>query len=339
MANKFQPKSSMMIRQILITLALSLLAAEPFTLVAQSPLKSANPKPSDPWVFAYFHEPANQGIYLALSRDGYTFTPLNGGQPWVKPDVPGELMRDVYITRTPDGHHFRMVFTWAWHGNAIGVSDSDDLMHWSPQRKIEIMSAFPNVQNTWAPETYWDKQHKDWLIIFSASFNPDPDSHTPGDGLRIWSSRTTDWQNFSKPQKFFDRGFPVIDATLFHRTLNNKHDVVMVFKDQTVDPLLYNERWTAASTVSGPWGKLSGPINESWSEGPSVIQVGNHSIVYYDHYRPPHPRYEGVETTDWIHWSSVDDKMHFPDGAKHGSFFQVTEAEAQRLLSRHDPAQ
>jgi hypothetical protein len=30
--------------------------------------------------------------------------------------------------------------------------------------------------------------------------------------------------------------------------------------------------------------------------------------------------------------------MHFPDAAKHGSFFQVTEAEAQRLLARHDVA-
>jgi hypothetical protein len=28
--------------------------------------------------------------------------------------------------------------------------------------------------------------------------------------------------------------------------------------------------------------------------------------------------------------------MHFPAGAKHGSFFRVTEDEAQRLLARHD---
>src|SRR5580704_18282305 len=97
--------------------------------IALAPFTYAQaPRPTDPIVFAYFQEPANQGIYLALSRDGYTFTPLNDGQPWLKPDQPGEIMRDVYITRTPDDHHFRMVFTWAWHGNAIGVSDSDDLL-------------------------------------------------------------------------------------------------------------------------------------------------------------------------------------------------------------------
>jgi hypothetical protein len=315
------------LRQILITLLLTTAFA---TTQAQT-------KPTDPYVFAYFKEPGTQGIYLALSRDGYTFTPLNDGQPWLKPEQPGEIMRDVYITRTPDGQHFRIVFTWAWHGNAIGISDSPDLMHWSPQRKIEIMSAFPNVQNTWAPETYWDDQHKNWLIIFSSSFNAT--ATDKGEGLRIWSARTTDWQTFTTPEKFFDRGFPAIDATMFHRTLKGHHDVVMVLKDQTPDPLRYNERWTAAPTVSGPWGPLSGPINESWSEGPSVIQVGTKSIVYYDHYRQPRAQYEGVETADWIHWSSINDKMHFPEAAKHGSFFQVTEAEAQRLLSRHDSPQ
>jgi len=316
-------------RRILKTLtALAALALTPLT-------RAQTPSPTDPIVFAYFQEPANQGIYLALSRDGYTFTPLNDGQPWLKPDQPGELMRDVYITRTPDGAHFRMVFTWAWHGNAIGISGSDDLLHWSPQRRIEIMSAFPNVQNTWAPETYWDAQHNDWLIVWSSNFNAT--ATTPAEGLRLWAAHTKDWQTFSTPEKFFDRGFPVIDATLFHRTLKGKSDVVMVFKDQTTDPLRYNERWTSGPTVTGPWGQLSAPINEPWSEGPSVIQVGDKFIVYYDHYRPPNPRYEGVETTDWVHWTSINDKMHLPANCKHGSFFRVTETEAQRLLARHDP--
>lgn len=311
---------------------LAVLLATTLTTLAQSPT------PHDPWVFAYFKEPGSQGIYLALSRDGYTYTPLNDGQPWLRPSAPGEIMRDVYITRTPDTHSFRMVFTWAWHGNAIGVSDSPDLLTWAPQRRVEIMSAFPSVQNTWAPETYWDAARRDWLIIWSSSFRPADPAAPPNsaDGLRIWSAHTTDWQTFTRPEKFFDRGFPVIDATMVHRDLHGTHDVVMVLKDQTPDPLRYNERWTSAPTVEGPWAPLSAPINEPWSEGPSVIHVNDRWIVFYDHYRPPRPSFEAVETTDWIHWTSADDKIHLPEASKHGSFFQVTEAEAQRLLARHD---
>lgn len=298
--------------------------------------QAQQPTPTDPVVFAYFKEPGNQGIYLALSRDGYTYTPLNDGQPWLKPDQPGEIMRDVFITRDPSGKSFRMVFTWAWHGNAIGISSSPDLVSWSPQQRIEIMHDFPNVQNTWAPETYWDEQKKDWLILYSSSFKPAPGEDERVAGLRLWSVHTGDWQTFSRPSKFFDRGFPVIDATLFHRDLHGKKDVVMVFKDQTPDPLRYSERWTAGPTVEGPWGDLSGSINESWSEGPSVLQVGDKSVVFYDHYRQPRARYEAVETSDWIHWTDATDKIHLPEACKHGSFFRVTEAEAQRLLGRHD---
>jgi hypothetical protein len=278
------------------------------------------------YVFAYFKEPGTQGIYLALSRDGYKFDPLNDGQPWVKPEQEGEIMRDVFVTRNPSGDGFRMVWTWGWKGDSLGYAESADLMTWSAQKKIEIMKDFPAVRNVWAPETYWDAKAKEWLVIWSSSFN-DSDK-----GNRIWASRTKDFATFTKPAVFFDPGFVVIDSTMFRR----RNDWVMVFKDQTMDPLRYQERWMAGPSVEGPWGKVSGPINESWSEGPSVVKVGDEFVVYYDHYRAPRAKYEGVQTKDWMHWESVNDKMSFPDHSKHGSFFRVSDAEAQRLLSRHD---
>ena len=80
-------------------------------LVAVACLCSVAAWAKDAYVFAYFKEPGSQGIYLALSRDGYTYTPLNDGEPWVKPEQPGEIMRDVFITRNPSGQGFRMVWT------------------------------------------------------------------------------------------------------------------------------------------------------------------------------------------------------------------------------------
>lgn len=310
--------------------------------MAVAPLLSAQqPSSHDPVVFAYFKEPGSQGIYLALSRDGYHYTPLNDGQPWLVPAQSGELMRDIFITREPNGHGFRAVWTWSWHGDSIGTASSPNLMTWSEQRKVPIMASHADVQNTWAPEVYWDAEQQRWLMIWSSSFHPhDPQSaaDVAASGLRIWAARTTDFEHFTQPAVFFDRGFPVIDATMFHRTLNGHHDVVLVVKDQTTDPLRYDERWAAGPSVEGPWGPLSGPINEPWSEGPSVLQVGNESVVFYDHYRPPRPRFEAVQTRDWIHWSDADALIDLPAGSKHGAFFRVTPEEATRLLSRHDGA-
>jgi hypothetical protein len=282
-------------------------------------------------VFAYFKEPGTQGIYFALSRDGYTFTSLNDGQPWLKPEAPGEIMRDVFITRNPSGDGFRAVWTWAWKGSTLGTASSPDLMTWLHQTEVPIMKDFPTVRNVWAPETYWDANAKQWLLIWSSALSDNNDS-----GNRIWAARTKDFVTFSRPAVFFDPGFVVIDATMFHRDFEGRRDWVFVVKDQSIDPLRYQVRWTSGPSVEGPWAPLSGPITESWSEGPSVIQAGSNWIVYYDHYRAPRARYEGVETSDWIHWTSVDDKMHFPESAKHGSFFHVTNAEAEKLLGRHD---
>ena len=57
-------------------------------LLASASISSAQ-KPSDLYLFAYFKEPGNQGIYLALSHDGLHYTALNDGQPWLAPAQPG----------------------------------------------------------------------------------------------------------------------------------------------------------------------------------------------------------------------------------------------------------
>ena len=288
-------------------------------------------RPHGAWLFAYFQEPGNQGIYLALSRDGLHYTPLNDGQPWVVPSQPGELMRDVFLTCGPDGH-FQMVWTWNWHGDTLGHVASPDLLTWSPQQQIPIMQAFPATNNVWAPETYWDAPRKQWLLIWSSSMQ---DSKT---GNRIWFALTPDFQTFSTPAIFFDPGTVAIDATIFHQQTGHGRTGPwrLIFKDQTLDPLTYQERVATGPTLEGPWTHISGPINESWSEGPSAIQLGRRFIVFYDHYRAPRARYEAVATTDWKHWQDITAETSLPANCKHGSFLRITNAEATRLLQRHD---
>jgi len=249
--------------------AATLLAICAGALFAQMPKSTKNPNPqaantaSGAWLFIYFKEPGNQGIYFALSRDGYHYTPLNDGQPWVAPaqagDAPAqkeELMRDVFLTRGPDGL-FHMVWTWNWRGNSLGYASSPDLLTWSAQKQVPIMADFPGTNNVWAPETYWDAAKKQWLLIWSSSMK---DSQ---DGNRIWFSLTPDFQAFSKSAIFFDPGYVTIDATIFHGATGLYR---LIFKQQTYDPLTFQERVATGPTLEGPWSNISGPINESWSK-------------------------------------------------------------------------
>lgn len=277
------------------------------------------------WIFAYFKEPANQGIYFAISHDGYHFTALYGDQPCIQPEQPGEIMRDVFLTRGPD-HKFRMVWTWGWHGNSLGYAESDDLIHWSTQREIPIMQDHPATRNVWAPEIYWDARRRLWLVLWSSSMNGS-DS-----GNRIWSSFTSDFKNFSTPKIFFDPGYVVIDATLFHW----KKKYYLVFKDQTPDPLRYQIRFATGPTLEGPWKDIHPPITESWSEGPSVVHPDDNFIVYYDHYRAP-VRYEAVQSADWRHWVAINERISLPPHCKHGSFLEISAKEAARLEASLQP--
>ena len=129
-------------------------------------------------------------------------------------------------------------------------------------------------------------------------------------------------------------------SRLRHHRRNNlsrpRRPYRLVFKQQTYDPLTFQERVATGPTLEGPWSNISGPINETWSEGPSAIQVGNQYIVFYDHYRAPRARYEAVATTDWKHWRDITSQISMPAFCKHGSFLHITDKEATRLLARHD---
>jgi hypothetical protein len=289
-------------------------------------LMSAPLAAAEPMLFIYFKEPANMGVFYAVSDDGLHWKALNGGRPWIGIEHANELIRDPFITRGPD-HEFHMVWTWGWRGTSIGYAHSPDLIHWSDQREIPIMANVPGTKNTWAPEIYWDAAKSQWLIIFSSTVDG---KH---DGNRIYAARTKDFREVSKPEIFFDPGYWVIDATM----LQTRGKYYLVFKDERADPLHKTIKIAESSAIDGPWTNISDEFTESWSEGPSAVQVGDEYIVYYDHYREPR-RYEAVRSSDLKHWAPVPigsgpGQLQIPESCKHGSFMKITAEERDRLLA------
>ena len=278
---------------------------------------------AEPMLFVYFKEPANMGIFFATSGDGYHWTPANGGKPWYPVEHPGELMRDPFLTRGPDGE-FHMVWTWGWRGQSIGYAHSPDLVHWSEQREVPLMAGIPGAANTWAPEIYWDAAKSKWLIVWSSTVAGRQE------GNRIYSSLTADFKSCSPPEIFFDPGYTVIDATI----LQTRGKYYLVFKDERLEPLHKWIRIAEGATLEGPWQNISGELTESWSEGPFAVQVGNDYIIYYDHYRDPR-RYEAVRSPDLKRWTPVTDQMQLPANSKHGSFLKITEEEQKRIETAH----
>ena len=63
----------------------------------------------------------------------------------------------------------------------------------------------------------------------------------------------------------------------------------------------------------------------------AVIKIGDTFFVYFDRYREN--RFGAVTSTDLNNWQDITGRINFPEGARHGTVFQVSERILQNLLS------
>ncbi len=209
-----------------------------------------------PWVFAGFKGNSEDGVYFAVSDDGFHWKLVNGDKPVVKQTAPGELMRDPFLQRAPDGS-LAMVWTWSWHNGTIGYSHSEDLVHWAPHTQLPVMANEPKAVNTWAPALYWEPDHKRWLIFWSSTIPgrfPGEDQGDGGLNHRIWYSTTTDFKSLTPAKVYFDPGYSVIDATLV-ATPGTGAPFHLIFKDERKNPLEKHLLTASGPTLEGPWSE------------------------------------------------------------------------------------
>ena len=285
------------------------------------------------FVFAGFKGNSADGIYFAVSSDGYHWKLANGGKPVLVEASKGELMRDPFLQRGPDGS-FKIVWTWGWRDHTIGYATSSDLVHWGPQQQLAVMTNEPGALNVWAPAMYYVPAQKSWLIFWSSTIPGRFPGDAAGDGglnHRIWSTTTTDFKTFTPATVYFDPGYSVIDATLFP-TPGMSSPYRLIFKDERKTPLRKFLLTAAGKTMEGPWVVDSSPISEVWSEGAAVIHLKDGWLAYYDHYRAPQ-HYGALLSANLETWSDAASRIDFPAGMRHGSFLEITKTEYDRLLA------
>jgi hypothetical protein len=289
------------------------------------------------WLFVGFRNNSEDGVYFAISKDGYHWSLVNDGKPILRQTEHGELMRDPFIQRGPDGN-FRMAWTWSWGTPAIlGYSTSTDLLHWTKQRPLPVTAAIPAAMNAWAPAMYYEPDKKCWLIFWSSTVPPAGKAGSPLDH-RIYATTTTDFKQFTPARIFFDPGFNVIDATLLpvrdEAVSDKAGQYYLLFKDERTDPIEKHILAAKGPGMEGPWQEISAPLTETRSEGPAALAVPGGYLVYYDHYHDPQ-HYSAAFSTDLQHWADATAKISFPAGMRHGSFLHIETSEYNLLLDYH----
>lgn len=275
------------------------------------------------YLFSSFRGNGEGGLHLAYSYDGLSWTALKNDTSFVRPEIGHGLMRDPCIIQGPDGT-FHMVWTTGWEDQGLGVAHSDDLIHWSEQQFVPVMAHEPEVRNTWAPEIIWDERNEHYVIYWASTipgrFPETADTGDDGLNHRIYYTTTSDFNTFSDTQLFYEPGFNVIDSTI----VRSGNEYIMVLKDETRHPAEKNLRVARSDSLYGPWTEPSEPFTPEgvWVEGPTLLNKGEATIVYYDEYT--NKRYGAMRTTDFRSWEDISDKIRFPEGTRHGTVFKVS---------------
>ena len=267
--------------------------------------------PEHCYLAAYFVGGGDGGLQLAYSLNGYRWDPLNRGRSVLTPEVGGKLMRDPCLRLAPDGT-FHLVWTAAWTGNYIGYASSKDLIHWSAQTAIPVMTNEPATLNCWAPEIFRDARTGRFLI-FWASTVTNKFGGAVQNNNRIYGTTTKDFKTFSPTKLFFDPGFGVIDATL----LEDKNRFYLVFQDQSVRHL----RVAAADQPEGPFGPPGPVIEADNAEGPMLFRPGRRIVACY--HVTATDRCGAIRTADLEHWENISAGMFLPPGCEQGALLKV----------------
>lgn len=278
------------------------------------------------YLFTSFHEPANEGLRMLYSYDGYKWNDLN--KILLKPEIGKEkIMRDPSMVQGPDGV-FHLVWTCGWKGErGFGYASSKDLKSWSAQQFIPVLQNEPTTVNVWAPELFYDDVKKEYVIIWASTipYRFEKGVEEEKNNHRMYSVTTKDFKTFSETKLFLDPGFSVIDAVIVKKAAE---DYVLVLKDNTRPNR--NLKVAFSRTALGPYTGVSAAFSGLLTEGPSVVKIGKNWLIYYDAYGEK--RYAAIKTSDFKHFEDVSAQTVIPEGHKHGTIVPVNKKVIERLI-------
>ena len=183
------------------------------------------------YLFTYFtgNAPEQEQICYAISTDGFSYTPLNDGNPVISSDTISlkKGVRDPHILRGEDGYFYMVVTdmrsSQGWTSNrGIVLMRSKDMVNWThhtvnfPEKYAGTM--FANVIRVWAPQTIYDKKAKKYMVYFSILTD---DGQCPYDKV-FWAYANEDFSDLEgEPKVLFDYKKPSIDTDIVQWNLSH----------------------------------------------------------------------------------------------------------------------
>ena len=302
------------------------------------------------YLFVHFREtttPDGEQVYFALSRDGFHWEALNGGQPILWAYYGDRGVRDMTIARdrfTGKFHIFatdlslsygmRGKYAHSWDqisrngSKCLAHWQSDDLVRWTEEELIPMGADFGCV---WAPDILYDEEAEDYVLHWSSSVKADGYQRKS-----IYYSRTKDFVHFSKAQMLY--GLPDIDVIdsamyrengkfyLFVKKSKNPQQVIELVSDSITGPFTPIPAFDESLAILEP-GK---------HEAPTAVQLADGRwSLFLDYYgvRGAGQGYVPFLADSLASGRFVrsDAAFSFPYNFKHGTILVISDEEYARM--------
>jgi hypothetical protein len=307
------------------------------------------------YLMVYFKDDTH-GLYMALSKDGYSFTDVNKAKTIIAGDTIAEQkgIRDPYIYRGPDGV-FYLALTdlhiygdkagyrttqWERDGKQYGwgnnrglvLMKSSDLVNWS-HSVLRVDQAFPELADigcAWAPEMIYDEVKKKTMLYYTMRFGAGKEKVY----YTYMNKDFTAMETLPKSLFEYPNGVPYIDADItkvgnkyhmFYASHDGTSGVKQAVSDSVNTGYHYDPKWYDPEKVG--------------CEAPTIYKrIGeNKWVLIYDIYRINPHNFGFSETSDFVNFKDLG---RFNEGVmkstnfsvpKHPAVIQVTRKEAQKL--------
>jgi len=306
-----------------------------------------------PYLFVHFKEkrtPDGEQVYFALSRDGFIWETVNGGNPVLYSTKGDEGVRDHTIVRTHEGKffiistdlslslHFRGKYKGTWDtigrfgSKYLSLWESPDLVNWSEQRLIKLGDE--HFGNLWAPDVVYDKSDGTYVLHWSSAHSWNNFGHKG-----IYFSKTRDFVNFTYPKLLYQKeDSGVIDSAIYE-----VEGTFYMFVKSEANP---------ATIILLKSGKIDGEyervyefdeemkkLEQGMYEAPTAFRLKDGKwCLLLDYYGVPG---EGQGYVPFVSediksgvFTRSDEKFSFPYGFKHGTVLEITNEEYERILAK-----
>lgn len=306
------------------------------------------------YLFVHFREktsPEGEQVHFAVSRDGFEWEALNGGQPVLWAYYGDCGVRDMTIIRDQSTGRFHIFATdlslaygmrgryqrsWdkiAREGSkALAHWWSDDLVHWSEEELISFDSE--NFGCLWAPDILFDPEHQNYVLHWSSS-------HASNDfgPKAIWCSRTKDFIHYSAPVLLYRKeNSGCIDSAMYEE---NGSYYLFVKSESNPERVILLK----GNHADGPFERIAAfddcmaSVAEGKYEAPTAVRLEDGRWCLFIDYYGVQGAGQGyvpfvAPSLESGHFVRSDKAFSFPYGFKHGTILTITPEEYERLKAR-----